>query len=212
MADKFRTWRQSPAARQATVPALTRDSPRCSSRPRDMLPDCDISAAILAAAALAATSLDRRRHADAQGGPFRFSVTLPPTLSSAVDGRLLVIVSRLDEGEPRFQVTTAPTGQPVFGIDVENWAGAEPATIDGAVARLPARQHQRHSRRHLHGAGAAPPLRDLQARRRPHGEDADGSRRGPAVGAGAGQSLLDAEDGRVRSAQGRHRSRSRSTR
>ena len=56
----------------------------------------------------------------AQGGPFRYSVTLPPTQSSAVDGRLLVIVSRVEGTEPRFQVTDGPTGQPVFGIDVEN--------------------------------------------------------------------------------------------
>ena len=64
-------------------------------------------------------------------------MTLPPTLSSSVDGRLLVIVSRLDEGEPRTQVTDGPTGQPVFGIDVENWAGPQPQAIDGAVRGFP---------------------------------------------------------------------------
>jgi hypothetical protein len=84
--------------------------------------------------ALTATRIE---HADAQGGPFRFSVTLPPTLSSSVDGRLLVIVSRLDEGEPRFQVSDGAAGQPVFGIDVENWAGPKPQTIDGAVRGFP---------------------------------------------------------------------------
>ena len=73
----------------------------------------------------------------AQGGPFRFSVTLPPALSSAVDGRLLVIVSRLADGEPRSQVSDGPAGQPVFGIDVENWAGAKPAVIDGSVLGFP---------------------------------------------------------------------------
>jgi hypothetical protein len=94
----------------------------------------------LAAAALAlglALTAIRIDGVDAQGGPFRFSVTLPPTLSSSVDGRLLVIVSRLDEGEPRFQVTDGPTGQPVFGIDVENWAGAAPSVIDGSVRGFP---------------------------------------------------------------------------
>jgi hypothetical protein len=73
----------------------------------------------------------------AQGGPFRFSVTLPATLPSAVDGRLLVIVSRLDGAEPRFQVSDGPTGQPVFGIDVEDWAASRAATIDGSVAGFP---------------------------------------------------------------------------
>jgi hypothetical protein len=73
----------------------------------------------------------------AQGGPLRFSVTLPPTLSASVDGRLLLIASRLDGAEPRFQVGDGPTGQPVFGIDVEAWAGATPAVIDGAVRGFP---------------------------------------------------------------------------
>ena len=73
----------------------------------------------------------------AQGGPFRFAVTLPQTLSSAVDGRLLVIVSRLESGEPRTQVTDGPTGQPIFGLDVENWAGPAPAIVAGDVLGFP---------------------------------------------------------------------------
>ena len=73
----------------------------------------------------------------AQGGPFRFSVTLPPTLSAAVDGRVLLIVSRIEGAEPRAQVTDGPTGQPVFGIDVENWTGNRPAVIDGAALGFP---------------------------------------------------------------------------
>jgi hypothetical protein len=65
----------------------------------------------------------------AQGESFRFSVTLPPTMSSSVDGRLLLIVSRLDGAEPRFQVSDGAAGQPVFGIDVDNWAASPPARI-----------------------------------------------------------------------------------
>jgi hypothetical protein len=73
----------------------------------------------------------------AQGGPFRFSVTLPPTQSSAVDGRLLVIVSRVEGTEPRFQVTDGPTGQPVFGIDVESRSASAPMIVDGSVLGFP---------------------------------------------------------------------------
>jgi hypothetical protein len=72
-----------------------------------------------------------------QGGRLRFAVTLPPTLSSTVDGRLLVIVSRMDEGEPRFQVNDGPSGQPVFGIDVDQWTANKPAVIDGGVGGFP---------------------------------------------------------------------------
>jgi hypothetical protein len=73
----------------------------------------------------------------AQGESFRFSVTLPPTMSASVDGRLLLIVSRLEGAEPRFQVSDGAAGQPVFGIDVDNWAGATPAVIDGRVLGFP---------------------------------------------------------------------------
>jgi hypothetical protein len=76
-------------------------------------------------------------HPAAQGGPFRFSVTLPPTMSAAVDGRLLLIVSRIAGAEPRTQVSDGPAGQPVFGIDVENWAGARPAIVDGHALGFP---------------------------------------------------------------------------
>src|SRR5687767_2291695 len=73
----------------------------------------------------------------AQGGPFRFAVTLPPTMSAAVDGRLLVIVSRIEGAEPRTQVNEGPAGQPIFGIDVDNWAGPKPAIVDGSVLGFP---------------------------------------------------------------------------
>jgi hypothetical protein len=74
----------------------------------------------------------------AQDGPLRFHITLPATpVQESVDGRLLLIVSRLDSGEPRFQVSDGPTGQPVFGIDVEAWKPGTPAVIDGSVLGFP---------------------------------------------------------------------------
>jgi Putative esterase len=74
----------------------------------------------------------------AQGGALRFSVSLPATAGAApLDGRLLVIVSRLGSGEPRFQVSDGPTGQPVFGIDVEGWAPGRASVIDGSVLGFP---------------------------------------------------------------------------
>ena len=71
-------------------------------------------------------------------GPLRFSVTLPASAGTApVDGRLLVIVSRVAGREPRFQVSDGPSGQPVFGIDVEGWKPGTAATIDGSVLGFP---------------------------------------------------------------------------
>ena len=63
-------------------------------------------------------------------------MTLPATQSSAVDGRLLVIVSRGGR-RAAHAGDDGPTGQPVFGIDVENWAGAQTSTIDGSVRGFP---------------------------------------------------------------------------
>ncbi len=73
----------------------------------------------------------------AQGGPFRFSIALPETMEAPVDGRLLLIVSRLEGGEPRTQVNDGPTGQPVFGVDVENWTRAAPAIVDASALGFP---------------------------------------------------------------------------
>jgi hypothetical protein len=74
----------------------------------------------------------------ARTGPLRFSVTLPASAGEApLDGRLLVIVSRADGEEPRFQVSDGPTGQPVFGIDVDGWKAGTPAIVDRSALGFP---------------------------------------------------------------------------
>jgi hypothetical protein len=88
-----------------------------------------LSALTLAGALAAATP-------SPQSGPLQFSVMLPAG-GQPLDGRLLVIVSRLDGAEPRFQVSDGPSGQPVFGIDVEGWRPGTAATIDGRVLGFP---------------------------------------------------------------------------
>ena len=50
------------------------------------------------------------------------SIKLPDTISKKpVDGRLLLIFSKNFSGEPRNQISDAPTTQQIFGADVENW-------------------------------------------------------------------------------------------
>ena len=98
------------------------------------------------------------------GGP-RVLVTFPAELSkTAVDGRLLLMISSDDGAEPRFQISDGPRTQQVFGIDVDGWKPGDAGTFDGAVlgyplesacATLPAG--------HLHGAGAAAQVRDVHA-------------------------------------------------
>ncbi|MDP1568726.1 MAG: hypothetical protein Q8L86_01880 [Vicinamibacterales bacterium] len=73
----------------------------------------------------------------AQDGPLRVTVSLPATERGPVDGRLLLIISKREGAEPRFQVSDGPTGQPIFGMDVDGWTASAPAVFDGAIAGFP---------------------------------------------------------------------------
>ncbi|MFM7222771.1 MAG: hypothetical protein ACKO03_05025 [Bacteroidota bacterium] len=51
-----------------------------------------------------------------------FEVLLPAELSkTAVDGRLLIMLSKNPVGEPRFQISDDQGTQQIFGMDVEGW-------------------------------------------------------------------------------------------
>ena len=58
---------------------------------------------------------------------------------SPADGRLIVIVSREMEGEPRFQVSWGTETQQIFGIDVDGLKPAETARVDSKAAGHPLR-------------------------------------------------------------------------
>ena len=75
----------------------------------------------------------------AQGGPLRFSVTLPGSAGSQpVDGRLLVMLAKDPRaGEPRFQINDSVTGQLIFGVDVDGLRPGSAATIDGSAIGFP---------------------------------------------------------------------------
>jgi len=60
-----------------------------------------------------------------------FRVTVAGTLQqSALDGRLLLLISNNDKEEPRFQVSDAAGTQMVFGVDVEGWQPGESSLVD----------------------------------------------------------------------------------
>lgn len=72
------------------------------------------------------------------GTELEFSVTISENLTSeAQDGRLILIISKLEEGEPRFQVSSGPSGQQVFGMDVEGLAPGEEALMGAGVFGFP---------------------------------------------------------------------------
>jgi hypothetical protein len=67
-----------------------------------------------------------------------FAISFSSDLSGqAQDGRLILVISEAEEGEPRFQVAAGPTGQQVFGIDVQDLAPGAEATIGDAVFGFP---------------------------------------------------------------------------
>ncbi|PWU04244.1 MAG: hypothetical protein C5B52_01835 [Bacteroidetes bacterium] len=62
----------------------------------------------------------------------RISVKYPGSASKTpLDGRLLLLVSKSNASEPRFQVSDGPGSQLVFGQDVENWKAGEAKIFSG---------------------------------------------------------------------------------
>jgi hypothetical protein len=54
-----------------------------------------------------------------QSFPLTFGISFPESLSQeALDGRMLLMVSTEETGEPRFQISDGPDTQLIFGIDV----------------------------------------------------------------------------------------------
>lgn len=73
----------------------------------------------------------------AQGRGVRFSVTMPAG-PAPIDGRLLVMVAKDPKaGEPRFQINDGPSGQLIFGMDLDGVAPGSTVTLDGSAAGFP---------------------------------------------------------------------------
>ncbi len=72
------------------------------------------------------------------GSDLTFEVTLADGLAEVpLDGRLLVMISTSDEGEPRFQVSDNVSTAQVFGLDVEGWAAGETRSVGAGVFGYP---------------------------------------------------------------------------
>ena len=143
-----------------------------------------------------------------------FAVRIASNLSKdALDGRLLLLVSKDAAREPRFQVNaTSLSSAQVFGIDVEGLKAGDDGCSTPRVLGYPLESLSRASARQLHRAGAPAQVRDVPPCRRPHREAADGPRRRPAVEQRAGQPLQHAADDATGTAGAAALSASRSTR
>ncbi len=68
----------------------------------------------------------------------RFAVSFGPAVAKdALDGRLLVMISSLAEGEPRLQISDSADTQLVFGIDVEGLKPGQDAFVDDSALGYP---------------------------------------------------------------------------
>jgi Putative esterase len=95
--------------------------PRPAPRPSLAL----LGALLLLAAALPARALE-------------IAVSFPKELSAApLDGRVLVMLSKTNATEPRFQVTAGVDAIQVFGVDVDGLAPGAEAVVDGSVFGYP---------------------------------------------------------------------------
>ncbi len=93
---------------------------------------------ILLSAALAAGAASPARAAGAETS-VRFEVSLPPGLaSSPQDGRLLVLLGKRGDPEPRKEVGLPGTDDPlILGRDVRGLAPGRPAEVDGRAVAYP---------------------------------------------------------------------------
>ncbi len=74
----------------------------------------------------------------AQAGAVRIEVSFPPSLSgSALDGRLLLMISTDPAAEPRFQINDSPQTQQVFGLDVDGLQPGQAAVFDAGAYGYP---------------------------------------------------------------------------
>jgi hypothetical protein len=87
--------------------------------------------------ALALLALPFTARSAAPAGP-RFAVRVAPGLAAGpLDGRLLLLVSKDESQEPRFQIEDGPKSQQAFGIDVDGWAPGTPAAFEPGVIGYP---------------------------------------------------------------------------
>jgi hypothetical protein len=70
-------------------------------------------------------------------GPAVLVKIAPGLASRPLDGRLLLMLSKDDTAEPRFQISDDPKSQQAFGIDVDGWRPGEAVTLDASALGFP---------------------------------------------------------------------------
>jgi hypothetical protein len=69
---------------------------------------------------------------------FKFAISFPAERSKiALDGRMLLMISKSSDSEPRFQIDDSPKTQLLFGIDVDGLQPGQEAVIDASAFGYP---------------------------------------------------------------------------
>ena len=91
-------------------------------------------ALVLGGCSIGSADAHSRLHADG----LKVGISVAPSLSaSALDGRMLLLISTDSTAEPRFQIADAVTTQEVFGVDVDGLAAGQEAVFDAGVLGYP---------------------------------------------------------------------------
>lgn len=93
--------------------------------------------AVLTAVSISTSGIYAGEHDDS---PLKFSVSFSEEVNpEAVDGRLLLIIAKRGEREPRFQIDRSWKTQQVFGVNVDGLQPGEAAVINSKVFGNPAK-------------------------------------------------------------------------
>ena len=75
-----------------------------------------------------------------EAGNVRFAISFPASSSrEALDGRMLLLISKDDAKEPRFQISEDLSTQQVFGVDVDGLKPGQDAVVDANAFGYPVR-------------------------------------------------------------------------
>jgi hypothetical protein len=91
-----------------------------------------------AALAFLAAALSVTAPAPAAAGAASFAVSYPEAVAAGpIDGRVILLLSKDEEAEPRFQVAAGVEAIQIFGVDVDGLAPGRAAVVDGSVFGYP---------------------------------------------------------------------------
>lgn len=94
-----------------------------------------ILVAIFSSSALTVPSCSSKKGLAAK---LKFAISFPVERSKrALDGRILLMISKSGDSEPRFQISDGPKTQLIFGIDVDGLQPGQEAVIDASAFGYP---------------------------------------------------------------------------